>query len=146
MCMIHQTRKPVDPGNVRRRRKSTGSKTQSLENSEKKRRPTHSSLILSSFPFLDLLQIQQLLRLWSPRSPFSYKLFNAGIVSFEVHFRDECFEGRESKRVRGGEGVDEEERPLDCVRTSDRMKMGKESEQEERGTRMSSEKWGCGWK
>lgn len=44
-------------------------------------------------------------------------------MSLEIHFRYECFEGREGKRVWGGEGVDEEEWPLDCARVSDQMKM-----------------------
>ncbi|OXG18505.1 hypothetical protein C366_02608 [Cryptococcus neoformans Tu401-1] len=105
---------------AKNRRKS---KTQIRKHGKRKRKPTHSCLILSSFPFFDLLQIQQLLRLWSPWPPFSCKLFNAGIMSLEIHFRYECFEGREGKRVWGGEGVDEEEWPLDCARASDQMKM-----------------------
>lgn len=122
--MVLQIRKPVSGQETLGKdaeRIVTKSKPdyQRREKSNEKIEPTHSSLVLSRFPPLHLLQIQQFLRLRSSWSPFSCKLFNAGIVSLEVHFCDECFERRKREWVGGGEGVDEEEGALDCARARD---------------------------
>lgn len=113
----------VGPGNVGERRRKNCKEIQTglqlREKNNEKIKPTHSSLILSRFPPLHLLQIQQFLRLRSSWSPFPCELFNAGIVSLEVHFCDECFERRKREWVGGGEGVDEEEGALDCARARD---------------------------
>lgn len=117
--MVLQIRKPVS-GQETLGKDAERIVTKSKPDCQRReKKPTHSSLIFSRFPPLHLLQIQQFLRLGSSWSPFPYELFNAGIVSLEVHFCDECFERRKREWVGGGEGVDEEEGSLNCVRARD---------------------------